>query len=315
MLTASAAVALTVTAFAPSSADAAIAYAINDENSLLRFDTASPTLLTGVGNIQLPNGDPIQDLIGIDFRPSTGVLYGVGRGRTVYTINPNNAIATPLGPLLPDPADVTAPIPQNPLLLPGTRFGFDFNPVPDNNPASPPSLRIISDTGFNFRADVDNGLTQQDLNLAPGATIVGASYTNSNAGPTTELDLNGATTTLYGIDSVTSRLVRFTNPNNGTFVTTNIDGVPYVNLGSVSSVMGFDIWFDGQNNQAFAALQDEVGGVNRLYSIDLGTGQATPLGVIGGGDLIDGLTIVPEPAGLGLMVLAGAGLLARRPRA
>ncbi len=287
-------------AYAAPSADAAIAYALNDENGLVRFDTGAPNSISGVGQVQLLSGDPIQDLIGIDFRPSTGVLYGVGRGRAVYTINPATAIATPVGTLAADAGDSTAPFTN----LSGTRFGFDFNPIPDY--AGNPSLRILSNSQQNLRVNVNPlvGRTTTDTSLVAGTNIIDAAYTNSFSG--------GApgSTTLYGIDSVTNNLVSFTNPNAGTFSVVGPLGV------DASSVSGFDIFYNGQTNVGFAAIQDASGGVSRLYTVDLGTGAASLIGTIEGGDLIDGLAVqpIPEPASLGLAGPAAAGLLARRRR-
>jgi hypothetical protein len=78
-----------------------------------------------------------ESLIGVDFRPSNGLLYGVGRigadpaslGQ-LYTIDVDSGLATAVGSRL---------IPLN-----GNAFGVDFNPVPD-------LLRIVSDLGQNIR--------------------------------------------------------------------------------------------------------------------------------------------------------------------
>src|SRR5688500_7164882 len=118
-------------------ANAALAYALTDNNRLLRFDTATPGVLTGVAPIsgRFEN----EDLIGIDFRPSDTQLYAVGESRRLYTINLSTAQATVLGQLAPAAGDPFT-------FLQGSRFGFDFNPQADR-------LRITSDTRQNLRVN------------------------------------------------------------------------------------------------------------------------------------------------------------------
>ena len=289
LLSIAAVVCATCVAAAPS-ADAAIAYALTDNNRLLRFDTGTPGVLTGVAPIAgRINGE---DLIGIDFRPANNQLYAVGEFGNIYTINLTTAAATPAGTLVADPGD-----PSNPFTgLQGSRWGFDFNPQADR-------LRITSDTGQNLRVNLTGGLVTTDTNITSPGAIVGAAYTNNFPGATS--------TTLYGIDSATAghRLVQFTgSPNDG-----NITGVGPLGFAN-SSLVGFDIFsVGGQGDQAFAALQDETRGVSELYTINLTTGTATLVGTIGGGDLIDGLAVViPEPASLSLLTVGALVLIRRR---
>src|SRR5215213_7163534 len=134
-------------------ARAATVYALTDNNFLLSFDSATPNVLTGVGPILDSSNNAVQDLIGIDFRPSTGVMYAVGTGLKLYTINPATAVATQVGTLSADPSDFSNPFTG----LSGSRFGFDFDP--EANRLGTASLRIISNTTQNLRVDVSNGLT------------------------------------------------------------------------------------------------------------------------------------------------------------
>jgi hypothetical protein len=298
-LLAAGALAVSAVAVAAPAAHAVTTYALTDNNFLLRFDSATPNLLTGVGPILDANLNPVQDLIGIDFRPSTGLMYAVGSGQAVYTINPNTAQATSVGALSADPGDGTDPFAG----LSGSRFGFDFNPVPDF--AGNPSLRVMSNTRQNLRINVNApvGRTTTDTLLPVGANVIDVAYTNSGSSAP-------GSATLYGIDSVADTLVQFTNPNAGTFTTVGPLGF------DASSLSGFDIFFDGVTNTGYAALQDASNSVSRFYSINLITGASTLIGTIEGGDFIDGLTVVPEPAaGLAVLgVAAGGALLGRRRR-
>ena len=275
------------------SADAAIAYALTDNNRLLRFDTATPGVLTGVAPISgRVNGE---DLIGIDFRPANNGLYAVGEFGNLYTVNLNTAAATVVGALVADPTDPTNPFTG----LQGSRWGFDFNPVADR-------LRITSDTGQNLRVNPANGLVTTDTNLlyAGGAVtplVVGAAYTNNFPG--------AQSTVLFGIDSgaTAHRLVQFQgSPNDGVVAAVGPLGI------SNSSLVGFDI-LTSDGDQAFAAMQNESLGVSELYRINLTTGAATLVGTIGGGDLIDGLALViPEPGALSLLAIGALALVRRR---
>lgn len=219
-----------------------------------------------------------ETLLGIDFRPANGVLYGLGRIGTqtvgqLYTIDPKTAQASPVG---------TRTIPLN-----GMAFGVDFNPVPDR-------LRIVSDAGQNVRINADNGaVAGTDMALAYPAMgdpnsgrvprVVAAAYTNP--------DTDGQTNTvLYDIDVARGGdpdrkgdgVDIQVPPNNGALNTVGSMGV------DVGDLAGFDI---GPRNEAFAALLPVGASASRLYSIDLVSGQAINLGRIGRGELITGLAI------------------------
>jgi hypothetical protein len=308
LATAGVCIAASVLGSAAPEAHAVTTYALTDNNFLVRFDSATPQILTGVGVIKGLDNEFIgqQDLIGIDFRPSDGKLYAVSAEGLIYTIDPNTAAATQLGTpglrtLFADSADSTDPFTS----LSGSRFGFDFNPVADFTTG--PSLRILSNTRQNLRVNVNAAslaATTTDTPPVVGSNIIDAAYTNSIIGFAPP-----PSTTLYGIDSVNDTLVQFTNPNAGTFVTVGPLGI------DVSSLSGFDIAFDGVTNVGYAALQDASNGVSRFYSINLVTGAANLIGTIEGGDFIDGIAVVPEPTSVALLGIGAIGLLARRRRA
>ena len=88
-------------------------------------------------------------LVGIDYRPANGVLYGVGDQGGVYTVDVTNARVT---------LAVRSTVP-----LRGTSFGVDFNPAADR-------LRVVSDAGQNLRINVADGTTiaDGDLNITAG---------------------------------------------------------------------------------------------------------------------------------------------------
>ncbi len=234
------------------------AFAVDTSNNLLQFDTATPGTIIDTLPITGLGGDTI---IGIDFRPADGLLYGVGKnGATghIFSINASTGAATLVSTLAADLADATAPYAG----LAGAEFGVDFNPVPDR-------LRVVSNLGENLRINVTTGLVITDGNLNPGTpNIVGAAYTNSAFGATT--------TTLFTIDATTDTLFTQNPPNNGMEVAVGPLGV------NVGNVLEFDILAGaGGSNTAFLAAT--VGGTTGLYTVNLTTGAATLVGAIGGG--------------------------------
>jgi Domain of unknown function (DUF4394) len=189
-------------------------------------------------------------LVGIDFRPATGELYGLGEAGGIYTIDVSTGAATFKSRLV-DAAG--APVP-----LAGASFGVDFNPTVDR-------LRIVSDTGQNLRANVDTGVTATDTALS-GAGVMGAAYTNNDADPNTG-------TTLFDIDAAMDQLVIQAPPNNGNL---NVSGK--LNVDTAAEV-GFDIYSAlraGTTTVFVRGLASlTVGGFSGLYSINLFTGEAT----------------------------------------
>jgi hypothetical protein len=253
------------------------------------FNSNTPgTILTTVGITGLQTGET---LLGIDFRPATGALYGLGSTSRLYTINTTTGAASQVGS-------------AGAFTLSGAAFGFDFNPTVDR-------IRVVSDNGQNLRLNPNDGtLAGTDTPLAyaagdphTGATprVVGSAYTNNFAG--------AATTTLYGIDSNLDILVTQgspggspISPNTGQLLTVGALGF------NTSDLVGFDI--SELTGIAYGALTPPTGGASQLFTINLTTGAASLVGTIGTGQTLTGLAVpvgVPEPASL---VLLGLGVLA-----
>ena len=167
--------------------------ALTADQKLLSYRTNAPERARSVGRIRGLSGDTA--LVGIDYRPATGDLYGVGNQGGVYVIDDRTAQATRKSRLS--------------MPLEGTAFGVDFNPTVDR-------LRIVSDTGQNLRDNVDaDGDTLKDGTLTypgpPPATatgVTGAAYTNNDADPNTA-------TTLYDLDSALDQVVIQSPANAG----------------------------------------------------------------------------------------------------
>lgn len=275
--------------FSASTMFGATIYLTNTANSLLRIDSATPGVIAAtVGITGLQSSE---SLVGIDFRPFNGVLYGIGSTSRIYTLNVATGAATQIG---------SAGL----FTLSGANFGVDFNPVPDR-------IRVTSNTGQNLRLNPNDGtLSATDTSLAYAAGdvnaglnpgVVASAYTNSFAG--------ASTTTLYNIDIARGVLAVQNPPNNGTLNTIG-------NLGVFSTnQVGFDIL--GGSGTAFASLTN-ANGISSLYTINLATGAATLVGGIGTGQTITGLAAVsdvPEPTTLSLLFVgAAAAFLAKRKR-
>ena len=275
--------AITAAAALSAHANAERIWGLTTTNELISFQSSNPLMATGPMAISgLGAG---VTLMGIDFRPATGTLYGLGSNSQLYSINTMTGAAMAIG----SPFSTA---------ISGTSFGFDFNPTVDR-------IRITSNTGQNLRAHPDTGAiafvdgslayNAGDVNFGQPAGIVASAYTNNFAGTTT--------TTLFNLDAVLDTLVKQDPPNAGGLTTIGATGVDITNLS------GFDISTQGN---AYVAI--ERGGVpSWLYTIDLNTGAMTLVGEIGAGMLLADISVaVPAPGSLAL--LGASGLLAARRR-
>ncbi|MEG3848225.1 DUF4394 domain-containing protein [Microcoleus sp. herbarium19] len=252
------------------------AYALtvtNGADRIVGFNEAAPRAL--LSDAAVTGLQPGESLLGIDFRPANGLLYGLGSSNRLYAIDPVTGAASQVG---------SGQFAVG--LTPGAA-GFDFNPTVDrirfvNGPGQ--NGRLNPDTGAIVDADTLTGGIQLDGNLAYAAgdrnfnnppVGAGAAYVNNFAGATS--------TTLFVIDSNADVLVRQDPPNNGVLNTIGSLGI------DAGTVLGFDIRSVGGNETALAAI--DVGGVSSLYNINLTTGRAAIVGQIGDGRGFKGLAL------------------------
>jgi hypothetical protein len=297
---ATACTALGLAAIAPAHAETIVG--LTNTQQLAVFDSATPQSagaligITGLATNEI--------LLGIDYRPSTGVLYGLGSANRLYTLNPFSGAAT-LVAALTDSTGTSA------FTLAGGAYGVDFNPVPDLG-MTLPSLRVTSTAGENLRINVNPGVAGRvsvDTPLSgPQGTplIAGSAYTNPDRDPATG-------TALFGIDFGTDSVYQQNPPNNGTLSLVGALGV------DTTGLVGYDISITGA---AYASLTSPLTGKSALYTT--GASGASLLGEFGiGGNtaiapsLTDiAIVPVPEPGEYALMMAGlGAVLLATRRKA
>lgn len=231
-------------------------YALTSDSKLLYVNASKPSETKASVNITgLQSGET---LLGVDFRPATGQLYGVGSTSRIYVIDTKTGAARAIGTSAFTPA------------LNGNVVGFDFNPTVDR-------IRLVTANGQNLRLNPETGavqVTDGAINGAANARVASAAYTNSKAG--------AATTVLYDIDVANNKLYKQDPPNNGTLVEVGDLGIDAEDNG------GFDISPD--NPSALAALS--VAGKSNLYTIDIATGKAVKVGEFS--SAITGLAIPTE---------------------
>jgi hypothetical protein len=244
---------------------------------LLRFiNTSAPSV--SLGTVPITGLLPGEHIAGIDYRPSTGVLYGVGvieSGEArLYTISTITGFATRVGSGAFSPAIGFSPI------------GIDFNPVVDR-------IRIISNSGLNLRVNPNDATMISDTRPEWAAGDSHAGNGNFPLSLAYSNNVPGATsTTLYGIVSGIGPFLATVGSVNGTPVSPNsglMFTVGQTGLGGYFSLQqGMDISSSGA---AYVVLDND----NILYQINLSTGQATSLGKFPTGSVISDLSVPAAP--------------------
>jgi len=246
--------------------------ALTDSNKLQRIETTAPgfiqsqTTITGL--------QPGEKLLVIDFRPSTGQLYGVTDLSRLYVINPTTGAATLVGSGSFSPA----------LDLGGFRgfgvdLGFDFDPVTDR-------IRVVTVTGQNLRLNPDTGsvvnvdttlaFASGDQNAGREPAVTAAAYSNNFAGATsttlyTIINGNGSGFPPTVLATQGSPGGSPVSPNAGQLFTVGTVGLVYI------QPTGLDIAPDG----TAYALINSTDTLNQFFTINLATGAISHFGGTG----------------------------------
>ena len=259
-------------------------WVIDDQATLMKLDPATPSdIQQSLEVTGLKEGDR---LIGIDFRVAYGDLYGLANSGRLYIIDHSTGRARLIDDGQALPNQVFGP------------YGFDFNPAADK-------VRVVGERNHNRRLHPETGAlvdydaqragAQHDPDLAYDGEdqhagklpdIVAAAYTYNVR--------DSKLTTNYAIDRRLGMLVMQGSKEGVTPAVSPNLGVLY-SVGSLGLGTLKDASMDISDidNVALAALLSNDDERMKLYRLDLVTGHAEPLGVIGDGAHVAGLAIEP----------------------
>lgn len=245
-------------------------FGIDGSNNLVSFAALTPgTRASIVAITGLAAGETV---VGIDFRPSSDVLFAVSSSSRLYTVNTGTGAATAV-------ANGTFAPPLN-----GSSFGIGFNPQVDR-------LRIHTNAEQNLRINqtasplvvlVDGPLAYKvgDVNFGRNPNTVGTAYTlSNNPAPTS--------TELYAIDSDGDVMVELDLPNDGQMTTVGSLGF------DTSADVGFDIAGDTDVGYASLTPAGAATGPSRLYTVNLRTGLVSGVGIIGHPTPLRSIAVAP----------------------
>ena len=258
-----------------------LVYGVTASNNLITFDSGNPGVVrTIVGISGLP---ATQALVGTDFRPNTGQLFGLGynveaTGTTansqLYTIDLTTGAATAVGTAqrleLGDATD---------------QIAFDFNPTVDR-------IRVESTNDVNYRLNPNNGV----IAATDGTLKYGTSDPNSGTNPTVGTGAYGnsfvgsTTTGLYTVDHALGVFSFQNPPNDGTLtISRAITGVNGAGVGgAIGAINDLDILYNGTTNVPYlVAAPAATPNTSRFFQLtdismtSTATQVATDLGQIG----------------------------------
>lgn len=270
-------------------AQAQTVYGITRDNRLLSFNASAPGLLnTDVVLSGLAAGETA---LGIDVRPLTGEIFVFGSSNRMYSVTPAG-VATAVG------TGFTGSV--------SNLTSFDFNPTVDR-------VRVVDANGGNRRLNPVTGGDVSPVNDTPltystGGTprAVGVAYTNAQFGA----NVPAGSVREFIVDSNTNSLGEVGSQAGGN---ASFNGGIVTNIGALGFDLGDDAGFDIFGPTGAAYLSNLTANGATFYSLNLGTGAAVPLGLIGDGNrLVTDIAAIPAPGAAGVLALGLVGLARRR---
>lgn len=227
-----------------------------------------------------------ENLVGIDYRVSRGVLFGLTQIGRIYTINTATGEVTPVG--------VSVAIPG----LQDQTVGFDFNPAADR-------IRVVTSAGTNLRfhpetgaqvdfdpkaegvqADTSLSFAAGDVNFGKKPDVIAAAYTYNKK--------NDKLTTNYAIDrSLAALLIQGSQEDAQAVVSPNLGQLTTIGALGLGKLQDASFDISDLTNVPLAAVRTANSSKTRLVQIDLKSGHAKTLGILGNGEPIAGLAIEP----------------------
>jgi hypothetical protein len=264
----------------PANAAHEMIYGVDQNNNLINFFSDTPGTIINTYSINgIKNAEEVR---GIDFWQ--GTIYAFGSFGELYTLNPNNGVATQVG----SGFGVTPN---------GASFGVD------NGPAG---FELVSGSGQNLLVNRNTGVAtvQPTLAYATG---------DPNFGVRPRVDglaYDAAAAKFYAFDTLANILDSF-DPATGLLHTIGANGIDTSRFNGADNSDGTGIMYLGSP----AASSDPQ---SNLYTVNKTTGAVTLVGQIDyptANTLVQGLTVVvPEPGSIALLGLGAFGLLVARRR-
>jgi len=256
------------------------AYALTTAGKVIQFNTRKPGNINGT--VSVSGLATNQSLAAMAYRPNGGQLYCITNDGFLCRLDPSTGKAAAVG---------TVAFTQN--LGSGSNSVRLSNPVISFDPVVD-QLRVIS-SDYNLRVDPTTGqlvnsytkiaFDGNDTNNNKTPQLAGIVYQNPTAGSTTA--------TLYALDSTTGSLLRIGDKSAGNPASADGGDLRTVGSANASFTVNGGFAIETSNGDAFAVLQQAGTGAT-LFTVDLGTGNASEQGSIGSGDqTLMSLVLVP----------------------